>query len=148
MAPLDKAGAYQALLDDLGNVAAVCEATGSARPTVRRYLSLLKLPKEIRTGIATSSGPARVGLLSALVTAFENPDEVSEVHAKIAGFSAEVAEQIVRRSRGDAERIDDLVDAAIAGEFDRRRCGSSLASCPFVPSEHLESVLRLVSNER
>jgi ParB family chromosome partitioning protein len=144
MHPLDKAEAFRVLADQSGSVDAVASQTGVGVRTVRKYLSLLRLPPELRGRVTTRSGPAGVGVMAELAQRFDDADEMVAAFDKVSGFTGAVAEQILRRSSGDLGSLDPLVDAAIAGEFDRFRCGTSIETCPHIPEAVRPTVRRLV----
>jgi ParB/RepB/Spo0J family partition protein len=145
MDPLDKARGFQALLETQGTLGAVAKATGITAATIRRYLNLLALPAELQQQVGTGQGAAGVGMMSKLASTFEDPEDMREAYGKIRGFRGTTAEEILKRSDGDPGKLDDLVDRAIAGEFERVRCGTSLDTCPFLPEPLREQVQRLVA---
>lgn len=146
MHPLDKAEAFQALQSAHGSSRAVAKQTGVTEATVRRYISLLRLPNELRSQVGTGNGPVGVGVMALLAQKFDDADEMRSAFDKVKGFTGSVAEQILRRSRGELVALDPLVDLAIAGEFDRVRCGSSLETCPYVPEAIRPTIAQLVAS--
>lgn len=148
MHPLDKARAFKTLENRHGSIAQVARITGVSVKTVRRYRHLLALPVALQAKVHTDEGPTGVGFLSKLAETFPDAGEALEVFEKVQGFKGGRATEIVTRSAGKIDAIDELVDLAIAGEFDRFRCGSSLNTCPFVPAEMRDAVKRLVASGR
>ena len=142
MSPLDKARAFQALRDQTrGDLKMVCKMTGVGEATVRRYLALLQLPADLQNRVTTGNGAAGIGLMSQLASSFTDADAMRKAWEQVGGFSSGVAQTILRRSGGDVNQLPSLVDLAIEGEFDRKTCGSSLETCPFLP-ERLRSAVR------
>ncbi len=146
MHPLDKAEAFKALEERYGSVDDVARQTGVAVRTVRRYLNLLRLPPSLREQVSTRAGPAGVGAMSELARRFVDQDAMIEAFAKVKGFTGNVAEEILRRSEGDVGALDDLVDGAIAGEFNRVRCGTSVETCPYIPDAMRPVILQLLES--
>jgi hypothetical protein len=52
-------------------------------------------------------------------------DEAVEVYDRISGFTPRIQEEILKRSYGQLDAIDDLVEEAQEGAFNIRRCGAS-----------------------
>ena len=92
--------------------------------TVRKYIRLLDLPEELQRKIGTTEGPGGVSALARLATTFSG-DEAIEVYNKISGFTQPIQEEILKRSGGDIDKIEDLVEQAIEGAFDKRFCGGA-----------------------
>ncbi len=124
MNPLDKARAIKALYDRYASYDRVAKETAWSVNTVRRYIRLLDLPEELQQRISTTEGPAGVSALAKLATSFPG-EEATEVYDKISGFTQPIQEEILKRSGGDIGRINDLVDQAVAGVFDKRFCGGA-----------------------
>jgi ParB family chromosome partitioning protein len=122
MHPLDKAIAIKALFDMHGSYDQVSKQTGWSAPTIKKYVLLLKLPDELKDKLSTSKGPIQVGTLARLASSFEGQEAV-DVYDKIAGFTGKIQDEIIKRSGGSVEAIDDLVIEAHEGAFDARRCG-------------------------
>jgi ParB family chromosome partitioning protein len=122
MNPLDKARALKSLYDRHQSYARVAKETSWSEKTIRRYIALLELPPSIQDKINTSQGPAGVGALARLASIFSG-EEAAGVYEKISGFKQNIQEEILKRSGGDAAKIDELVEEAMEGAFDVRRCG-------------------------
>jgi ParB family chromosome partitioning protein len=122
MNPLDKARALKLLYDRYQSYARVAKETSWSETTIRRYISLLELPPQIQDKINTSQGPAGVGALARLASTFSG-EEAVQVYEKISGFKQSIQEEILKRSGGDATKIDLLVSQALEGAFDVRMCG-------------------------
>jgi ParB family chromosome partitioning protein len=122
MNPLDKARALKALYDRYNSYESVAKETAWSATTVRKYIKLLELPRELQQKLSTSQGPAGVGVLARLASTFPG-DDALEAYDKISGFSLSVQEEIIRRSAGNLSAIDDLRGEALEGAFDVRQCG-------------------------
>lgn len=122
MHPLDKASAIKALFDLHGSYDQVSKQTGWSVQTIKKYVLLLKLPDELKDHLTTSKGPIQVGTLARLASSFEGQEAV-DVYDKIAGFTGKIQDEILKRSDGNLDAIDDLVTEAHEGAFDVRRCG-------------------------
>ncbi len=135
MSPLDKARAFQALRDQQGSLAGVSRATGVVEATVRRYLALLDLPDALQHQVTTGAGPAGIGVMAQLATSFAEGEDMEAAWTQVQVFNSGVARTILRRSGGDLGQLQRCVDQAIEGAFDRKMCGASLESCPYLPPE-------------
>lgn len=122
MNPLDKARALKSLYDRRKSYERVAGETSWSTQTIRRYLNLLDLPLDIQQRIGTSQGPAGVAALARLAHTFPG-EQATEVYEKISGFKQNIQEEILKRSGGDVAKIDDLVNEAMEGAFDKRMCG-------------------------
>ena len=131
MNPIDKARAYKALLAEYGNEKLVAKETGITAPTVKRYLSLLKLASPIQEKVSTSEGPAGIGTLAVLANTF-SPEEQEQVINALKGFRQDVQLDILKRSGGNIEAIPGLKEQAMEGAFDVRTCREGL--CFDLPS--------------
>ncbi len=135
MSPLDKARAFQALRDRQSSLARVSRATGVGEATVRRYLALLDLPASLQQQVTTGAGPAGIGVMAQIATSFTEGENMEAAWAQVQGFNSGVARTILRRTGGDLGQLQRFVDQAIEGAFDKKMCGSSLESCPYLPPE-------------
>jgi hypothetical protein len=124
MHPLDKAHALKALYDRYQSYERVAREAAWSISTVRKYIQLLALPEELQQRLSTASGPAGVGTLARLASTFSG-DEAIEVYERISGFTQRIQEEIIKRSEGDLDAIDDLVEEAHEGAFNVRRCGGA-----------------------
>ena len=122
MHPLDKAHALKALYDSCQSYERVAQVSAWSVSTVRKYIKLLSLPDELQQRLGTSSGPAGVGSLARLASTFSG-EEAVDVYDRISGFTPRIQEEILKRSDGDLDAIDDLVEEAQEGAFNIRRCG-------------------------
>lgn len=130
MHPIDKAKALQALLAKYGSYDAVAKESACSVPTIRRYLKLLELPAVLQDRIGTADGPSGISALSRLASTFSGDDAVL-AYNEISGFTQRVQEEILKRSAGSLERLDELVEEAQEGVFDIRRC-SARSGCQLV----------------
>lgn len=122
MNPLDKARTLKKLYERYGTYQRVAEETSWSAQTVSKYVILLDLPESIRVKVSTFEGAAGVGALSKLARTFSGED-ASVAYNKIAGFKQSVQVEIIKRSEGDIDRVDDLVVQAVEGAFEIRQCG-------------------------
>jgi ParB family chromosome partitioning protein len=130
MHPLDKAHALKALYDRYQSYERVARESALSVSTVRKYLQLFALPEELQQRLSTANGPAGVGTLARLASTFTG-DESIEVYDRISGFTQRIQEEIIKRSGGDLNAIDNLVEEAHEGAFDVRRCGGA-AGCELI----------------
>jgi ParB/RepB/Spo0J family partition protein len=124
MHPLDKARALKSLYERYQSYERVAQVSAWSAPTIRKYIQLLALPEELQQRLGTSSGSAGVGTLAQLASAFAG-DEAVEAYERISGFNQHIQKEILRRSDGKLDAIDDLVEEAQEGAFDVRRCGGA-----------------------
>ncbi len=124
MHPLDKARALKSLYDRYQSYERVARESAWSVSTVRKYIQLLALPDELQQRLGTASGPAGVGTLARLASTFSG-DEAVEVYEQISGFTQPIQEEIIKRSAGNLDAVEALVEEAHEGAFDVRRCGGS-----------------------
>ena len=132
MSPMDKARAYQGIHERYGDIKRVARETGVTIPTIRRYLSLLNLAPSIQEDLSTSDGPAGIGTLSKLAETF-SPNEQEFVLGQIGGFTQKIQGEILKRSKGDFNQIQELREQAVEGAFDYRTCSDGF--CFELPEE-------------
>ena len=137
MNPLDKAQAYQAILDHYGNVDDVSQRAGVTVQTVRKYLQLLKLVPSIRVGIGTRQGPAGISTMARLAQTFL-PEQQEEALNLIDGFRQDIQIKIITESGGDLGKLAKLRTEAMEGAFDIRSCSEGL--CFDMPPEMKEEI--------
>lgn len=125
LSPLDKARPLQSLYEKYGSYEKVAKETSWSTQTIKKYIKLLDLPSAIRDKINTKEGPIGVSALARLASTFQDAEEATEVYHKISGFRQNVQEEILKRSGGDYSKIDELVEEAVEGVFDRRTCGGA-----------------------
>lgn len=136
--PIDKARAYQKIYEKYKDYNKVARETGVSVSTIRKYLTLLKLAPSIQEKLTTSEGPAGIGTLSKIAETF-TPEEQEEVLDRIGGFKQQIQFEMIKRSGGDVDELEDLREQALEGAFDTRLC-RGLDECPFIPQELLEPV--------
>lgn len=124
MNPMDKAVALKKLQGKYGSYSQVAEATAWSESTIRKYLHLLELPKELQNTLSTIEGPAKVSAMSRLAQTFQG-EEAIEAYDRIAGFKQTIQEEILKQSGGDLAKLGELVEQAHEGAFNSRRCGGS-----------------------
>ena len=122
MSPVDKARAYKTLFTTYQDYGRVSKETGVSVPTIRKYVKLLDLAPELQERLNTSEGAVGIDAMSRLSTTFESPDEQLEVFDSVKGFTAKMQSEIIRRSEGDIAKIPELVERAMAGEFNVTMC--------------------------
>ena len=138
MNPIDKAMAYQGIYDKYGSEQRVAKETGVTLKTVRRYMVLLKLAPSIRDKMTTSEGPAGVGTLEMLANTFP-AEEQERVLQHITGFKLNIQKEILKKSKGDLDKIPGLTTQAMEGAFDTRLCKDGLC---FEMSEELKAAVK------
>jgi len=136
--PIDKARAYQKIYEKYNDYNKVAKETGVSDSTIRKYLTLLKLAPNIQEKLTTAEGPAGIGTLSKIAETFP-PEEQDKVLDRIGGFKQQIQLEMIKRSEGDVDKLEDLREQAIEGAFDTRLC-RGLDDCPFIPRELRESV--------
>ena len=112
MNPIDKARAYQSLLDELEHVKGVAKETGVGAQTIRRYLSLLKLAPSLQDKVSTFDGPAGIGTLSKVAETYP-VEEQEHVLDRIGGFNQRIQGEMLKRAEGDLDELEDLRGQAI-----------------------------------
>ncbi len=133
MNPMDKANAFEKVLEHhRKDFAKVAKETGIGIPTIKRYIALLELPQELKEKISTTEGPAKVQAMSLLVKTFPDKGAMLEAYNKIAGFTQQVQNEIIKQSVGDLSKIDRLVEMAHQGVFHTVMC-RGVHDCAFVP---------------
>ena len=125
MNPMDKARAFQTIHSQYGSDKIVSRKTGVSVPTIRRYAKLLKLAPSIQDKLTTSSGSAGVETLSALADNFAEEDQ-EYVLGEISGFDQRAQREIIKRSGGDINKIQSLVEQALEGAFKVHMCRDGL----------------------
>jgi ParB/RepB/Spo0J family partition protein len=142
--PLDKARAYQQIYETFGTYNRVSKETGVSVQTVKRYLFLLQLAPSVQGLLTTNDGPAGICTLSKLAELFQDPEEQEYVLRQIRGFVQQVQIEILKRSVGNIDKIDELCIQALGGCFNLTIC-KGLDRCPHIPQECREDVKRIVS---
>lgn len=132
MHPMDKAKAYQSLLDMYHSSQKVAKETGMSVSTINRYLKLLGLAPSIQETMSTAEGLAGVGTLSKLAETFTENEQESVLTA-IEGFTQPIQLEILKRSEGKLDRIEELREQAMEGAFDLQTCNVGL--CFEMPEE-------------
>jgi hypothetical protein len=139
-----RARACQEIYDTFGTFTRVSDETGVSIQTVKRYLFLLQLAPSIQERLTTNDGPAGLCTLSKLAELFQDSEEQEYVLKQIEGFTRQVQIEILKRSNGNIDKIDELRAQALGGCFNLIIC-KGLERCPYVPQECLEYVKRIIS---
>ena len=138
MNPIDKARAYQKIYEKYENYNKVVKETGVSVSTVKKYLTLLNLAPSIQEKLTTAEGPAGIATLSKIAETF-SPEKQEEILDRIGGFRQQIQLEMIKKSGGDASKLEDLREQALDGAFDTRLC-RGLDECPFIPKELRELV--------
>lgn len=149
--PMDKAQAFQQLTEYYeGDIVRVSKQSGVGTATIRKYLSMLRLPESIRRELSTREGPAKIETLHQLTRTFESPTEIQFAYNQIQGFGQDIQVQIIRQSEGQIGNIPRLVMQAQEGAFSTRFCHGLAGKlmCEFIPEELAEQVIQLVTDHR
>ena len=134
---------YQAIYDRCGTYSYVAQQTAVSIPTVRRYMSLLNLAPSIQERASTSEGAAGIGTLYNVATNFA-PEDQERVLGQIGSLNQHRQAEIIRRSEGNADNIEPLVNAALEGDFDLKLCRVGL--CDMLSDKGKQQVERLLSD--
>ncbi len=150
MHPIDKARGLDDLSKRLGSERDAARMTGLGVQTVKKYISLLSLPEDIRARMGTGQGPSGIGAMAALARQFgDDEDAAREAWEKVGEFSGCTAEAILTQSGGDLNRLEELRMDALEGRFNVQRCGSSLSTCPWIlelPSATRDALIAIVKS--
>lgn len=144
LSPIDKARAYQSIYSRYGDFKRVAQEAGVSPSTVRRYLSLLKLAPSIQDGLSTSDGPAGIGTLSKIAETF-SAEEQESVLDKIGGFKQQIQGEILNRSGGDLNKIQQFREEALEGAFDTKTCHEGL--CFDIPEDWKSQLRAMLAEE-
>ena len=131
--PMDKARAYQTINAKYKDFGKVAKETGVSGPTIKKYLMLLKLAPSIQEKITTDENSASIGTLSKIADTFA-PEDQQKVLDIIGGFNQQVQFEIIKRSDGDLNRLEDLTIQAHEGAFKIYLC-KGLDECMYIPLE-------------
>lgn len=146
MNPIDKARAYDAILARSGSVQDVVRATGVTKPTVRKYLALLKLAPSIQDALTTSEGVAGTETLSKLAETFA-PEDHEQALALLRGLRQPLQLEILRDSKGRLGAIPRLKARIAERDLDMRlMCSEGL--CFKMPGEWKARIKEHLSNDR
>lgn len=136
MNPIDKACAYQKIYEKYKDYNNVAKETGVSVSTIRKYLTLLNLSPSIQEKLTTAEGPAGISALAKIAETFD-PEEQEDVLDRIGGFKQQIQLEMIKRSGGDLEKLEELKEQALEGAFDTRLC-KGLDECQFIPDELIE----------
>ncbi len=143
MNPNDKAIAFGALLDRLGDVQAVARETGVGVATIKKYLNLLGLAPELKDRLA--AGDAKnTEALARLAHRFPDPEKQLQVWDRISGFTQDVQLEVIKQVQPDLKNLDDLVSDAHEGVFDVVMIHNCPFDCPTIPEDSKEEVAAIL----
>ncbi len=146
MNPLDKAHAFQKLLERFKNLADVSKETGVGSATIKKYIDLISLAPELQSRLV--AGETRgTEALAQLARQIEDPEKQTRVWDKISGFTQDVQKEILKRTDPSLENLDDLVDEASEGAFDVITIKNCPWDCPKIPSHLKAKVAKLIERE-
>jgi len=140
--PIDKARAYQMIYEKYQNYNLVAKETGVSAQTIKKYISLLDLDPAIQAMVGTKDGVAGIDTMSKLATSF-SPEEHERVLETIGGFKQSIQLEILKRSEGKVELLDEMTEKVLSGKFDVNRC-KSLNECIYIPEELLPRIVKVV----
>jgi len=140
--PLDKARAYQKIYDKYRDYNKVAKETGVTIPTIKKYLKLLNLAPSIQEKLSTSEGTTGIETLSKIADTF-SPEEQDKVLDRIGGFKQQIQLEMIKKSGGDLDKLEQLREQALEGAFDTHLC-RGLDDCPYIPKELSELVKETV----
>jgi len=140
--PIDKARAYQKIYERYGDYGSVARETGVSVETIRKYIALLRLAPTIQERLTTAEGPAGVETLAKVAQTFR-PELQERVLDRIGGFKQKIQLEMLKRSGGDPDKLEELREQAVAGAFDTHLC-RGLDGCAYIPLELLEPVKRAI----
>jgi len=143
VSPMDKARAYGRIFEKSGSYDKVARDTGVSVTTVRKYMKLLQLAPSIQEQVGTRSGPAGIDTLSKLASTFESPEDQERALGAVSGFESDIQSEILKRTGGDIERIDELREQALDGAFRVHIC-KGLNDCGFIDVSLIPLVERLI----
>jgi ParB family transcriptional regulator, chromosome partitioning protein len=143
MNPLDKARAFQTLLDKFGSLQSVSRETGVGVQTIRKYIQLLNLAPDLQQQLAAGETKGTQAL-ARLAQQIEDPDKQTEVWKEIGGFRQDVQQEIIRRLDPDLDNLDELVDEASEGAFGVIRVRNCPYDCPTIPEPLKKKVASMI----
>lgn len=143
MNPIDKATAFDAIYEKYNDYNKVANETGISVSTIKKYLTLLKLAPSIQKKLTTANGPAGIATLSKIAETFPS-EKQEEVLDKIGGFKQQIQLEIIKRSGGDIDKLEELKEEAQEGAFNTHLC-RSLDECQFIPEELIEPIKEAIN---
>lgn len=144
MNPLDKARAFNALLETLDSPQAVQRETGVGAKTIQKYVNLLGLAPELQSRLA--AGEAKnTEALARLAQRFGGDAEAQvDVWDKIDGFTQHVQQVVIRNLDDDLDNLEELVDQAAEGALGVAMIRNCPDDCPSIPSALKPRVARII----
>jgi ParB/RepB/Spo0J family partition protein len=132
MNPHDKAAAFKALLDKMGDYSAVCRETGVGVQTIRKYVQLLDLAPALQDRLAAGD-VKNTEALARLAQKISDPVKQLQVWDKIGGFTQEVQKEIIGNLNPSLDNLDDLVDRGLQGAFSVQLVRNCPMDCQTIP---------------
>jgi len=148
MAPIDKARSLSILCERYGSVPEVSKQTGISTSTIRKYLTLMRLPESVAEEFKVADGSVSISVAAAIATTFTNQEDMKKAWEQVKGFKAGIAERVIRNSNGNLQRVEENKILAAEGAFDLERCGTSLATYPYVPKSVRTEILAIAKEAR
>ncbi len=139
MSPIDKSEAYKKLLKKFNDIELLSNYVGVGVPTIRKYISLLNLSPVLQQRIDSREGTIGVDALSKLGKAFPDHLQQETVYDKLKGFNQKVQIEMIKRTEGEIDNLDNVVTDAQIGIFDMKVCSRGL--CDLIPPD-FEEILR------
>ena len=106
-------------------------------------MKLLQLAPSIQEQVGTRSGPAGIDTLTKLASTFESPKDQERALEAVTGFESDIQTEILKRTGGDIEKIDELREQALDGAFQVHIC-KGLRECVYIDKGLISSVERLI----
>lgn len=132
MNPHDKAVAFKALLDRLGDIQSVSSETGMSVGTIRKYLQLLELAPEIQEKIAAGE-VKNTETLARLSRRFDEAQKQVEVLDRIGGLPQEMQMAVIRSVDSNLDNLDEIVDRATETAVVNLVARKCPFDCPAIP---------------
>ncbi len=141
--PHDKAVAFKALLDNLGDVASVSRETGVGVATIKKYIQLLGLAGALQEQLAAGE-TKNTQALANLAQRFQEPEKQVEVWDEIEGFNQGVQQEVIKRLAPDLSNLRELKDKATEGTFGIKMVRNCPYDCPTIPEALKEQVAEMI----
>lgn len=143
MNPHDKAVAFQALLNRLGDAQSVSQETGISVATIRKYLRLLDLAPELKTKLAAGEA-TNTKALGRLAKRFAAPEEQVTVWDQIDGLTQDIQVAVIRQVAPNLQNLKEVVEQAEEVAVVNRMANRCPFDCPTIPEPLKKEVARMV----